>query len=347
MERLQGKGTSALNIGVLVKSIGYETFVGLDASGNPTRILGVNEARERGIKERIKREAAKKSVVVPTRAPYAQRELKVGLPENAADLEKYIEGVVSGTDHNAALNADDLDLSLLERRLPYKGQRDALGVLRERIASEEKDPGTQPPLTAKEVRDTIGNILSSGVIDELESPRERGVATTFDPEEGATSNATKAAKKKMDLAQERVDAVQREVEQFPNNEATLRKLDAAKKEHLRLSDGYQESLAGEKGKRYSTVRFRRVLERKEAISEEGKDLPVKMDIDNFAEVPLYNLANVHTIMRRMLANTAEGTENSVIVPEGSDVEAVWDKEPKKRGKAPSGIQAGWNYEYLK
>jgi len=90
-----------------------------------------------------------------------------------------------------------------------------------------------------------------------------------------------------------------------------------------------------------------VLERKEAISEKGKGLPIKMEIDDFAEVPLYNLANVHTIMRRMLANTAEGTENSVIVPEGSDVEAVWDQEPRKRGKEPSGIQAGWNYEYLK
>ena len=65
----------------------------------------------------------------------------------------------------------------------------------------------------------------------------------------------------------------------------------------------------------------------------------------------------------MLANTAEGIENAVIVSERvgknpdevleSDVQSVWNaisvskEEAKKRGKEPLGVQAGWNYGYLK
>ena len=334
--RLENKGNQGAS----------ETFVGRDASGNDTRILGVNEARDTRELERLKRKAAKKGEVARARTPDTpERELRVGLPDNAADLEKHIEGVVDGTDHNAALNADDLDLSLLERRLPYQGQRDALEALRARIISDKENPGTQPRLTAKEVRDSLESILSLGVIDELESSREHGVAITYDPEEGPTTRRTAKAKKAMDIAKEKMDAVQRRVDA---GKATQKELGVVTNTYNKLSAKYQESFRGEERKEWSRIRYLRVLQRKEAIPEKSKDLPVGIDVDDRVEAPLYNLANVHTIMRRMLAHSTSGTENSVIVSEGSDVQTVWNNvKPKERGTTPLGVQTGWNYGYLK
>ena len=278
-----------------------DVFWGLDAFGARTEILGVNEARDRTALQRLKVAEAKKSgVAAPAPQVVPERELKTGLPEKIDDLEKYIEGVVDKTDHSAALNDDgaELDLSSLESRLPYQGQRDALAALGKRIIADRDDPNTQSRLTAKEVREYLGAILNSGVIDEIETRREAG----FSVEDKVLTT-------------------------------------------------------------WSTLRFPRVLQRKEAISESGAGLPIKIGIAQDIEAPTHDGAKVYKIMERMLAHTPEGTEQNRVevrpslvsgevetgLPSGQDIQNAWNNSNgKQRGTTPLyASRTGWNYQYLK